>query len=101
LQAASVCGAPRRKVFTSVFLPLALPGLIAGATMVFVMSLGYYVTPVLLGAAGNMMLAEYIVQQVLNYLAWGIGGAASVILLVLTLAIYVPVLGLQRNAANT
>ena len=101
LQAASVCGARAHVVFARVFLPLVAPGLTAGGTMVFVMSLGYYVTPALLGGAKNMMLAEYIVQQVLNYLEWGIGGAAAVILLVITLAIYLPVLGFQRSAAST
>lgn len=101
LQAASVCGARAHVVFGRVFLPLVMPGLTAGGTMVFVMSLGYYVTPALLGGAKNMMLAEYIVQQVLNYLEWGIGGAAAVILLVITLAIYIPVLGFQKNVAST
>lgn len=101
LQAASVCGARAPVVFLRVFLPLVAPGLTAGGTMVFVMSLGYYVTPALLGSTKNMMLAEYIVQQVLNYLEWGIGGAAAVILLVITLAIYLPVLGFQRNTAST
>lgn len=101
LQAASVCGAGGRTVFARVFMPLVLPGLTAGGTMVFVMSLGYYVTPALLGGASDMMLAEYIVQQVLTYLEWGIGGAAAVILLVITLAIYIPVLGFQRNVAST
>ena len=101
LQAASVCGARGHVVFARVFLPLVTPGLAAGGTMVFVMSLGYYVTPALLGGSGDMMLAEYIVQQVLTYLEWGVGGAAAVILLVITLAIYLPVLGFQRNVAST
>lgn len=101
LQAASVCGARGHVVFGRVFLPLVTPGLTAGGTMVFVMSLGYYVTPALLGGAKDMMLAEYIVQQVHTYLEWGIGGAAAVILLVITLAIYLPVLGFQRNVAST
>jgi len=101
LQAASVCGARAPTVFLRVFMPLVLPGLMAGGTMVFVMSLGYYVTPALLGGARNMMLAEYIVQQVQMYLNWGVGGAAAFILLVITLAIYIPVLGFQRNVAST
>jgi len=101
LQAASVCGARAPVVFLRVFMPLVLPGLMAGGTMVFVMSLGYYVTPALLGGASDMMLAEYIVQQVQMYLNWGVGGAAAFILLVITLAIYIPVLGFQRNVAST
>lgn len=100
LSAASVCGANRLSIFGRVFLPLLIPGLTAGGVMVFVMSLGYFVTPALLGGARNMMLAEFIVQQVQNYLNWGIGGAAAVILLIVTLVIYIPVLGFQRNAGT-
>lgn len=101
LQAASVCGAPGTVVFARVLMPLVLPGLMAGATMVFVMSLGYYVIPALLGGASDMMLAQFIVQQVQVYLEWGTGGAAAVILLLITLLIYIPVLGFQRNIAST
>lgn len=101
LQAASVCGARGPVVFGRVLMPLVLPGLLAGATMVFVMSLGYYVIPALLGGASDMMLAQFIVQQVQVYLEWGTGGAAAVILLLITLLIYIPVLGFQRNIAST
>ena len=56
--------------------------------MVFVMSLGYFVTPALLGGTANMMLAELIAQLVQSLLNWGLGGAAAFVLLVVTLAIY-------------
>jgi ABC-type spermidine/putrescine transport system permease subunit I len=56
------------------------PGIASGALMVFVMSLGYYVTPSLLGGTANMMLAELIVQQVQSLLNWGMGGAAAFLL---------------------
>jgi putative spermidine/putrescine transport system permease protein len=69
-------------------LPLALPGIASGGLMVFVMSLGYFVTPSLLGGTSNMMLAEMIAQQVQSLLNWGLGGAAALVLLVVTLAIY-------------
>ena len=71
-----------------VLLPLAAPGIASGGLMVFVMSLGYYVTPSLLGGTANMMLAEFIVQQVQSLLNWGMGGAAAFVLLVATLALY-------------
>jgi putative spermidine/putrescine transport system permease protein len=56
--------------------------------MVFVMSLGYFVTPSLLGGTANMMLPELIVQQVQSLVNWGMGGAAAFILLVVTLGLY-------------
>lgn len=88
LQAASVCGATRWQSLVRVLIPLALPGILAGALMVFVMSLGYFVTPALLGGTSNMMLAELIAQFVQSLVNWGMGGAAAFVLLVVTLAIY-------------
>lgn len=87
-QAASLCGASRLQAFLRVFLPLLLPGLAAGGLIIFVMSLGYYITPSLLGGAQDMMLAELIAQQVQTLLNWGLAGAASFVLLVVTLALY-------------
>ncbi|MFD1880617.1 ABC transporter permease [Paracoccus pacificus] len=88
LQAAALCGATRWQALRRILLPLAVPGIASGALMVFVMSLGYFVTPALLGGTSNMMLAELIVQQVQSLVNWGMGGAAAFILLVVTLALY-------------
>lgn len=87
-QAASLCGASRGQALRRVFLPLVAPGMAAGALMVFVMSLGYFVTPSLLGGTSNMMLAELIAQLVQSLLNWGLAGAAALVLLVVTLALY-------------
>ncbi|ULJ76401.1 ABC transporter permease [Rhizobium gallicum] len=89
LQAAALCGASRWQCLTRVLLPLAVPGMAAGALMVFVMSLGYFVTPSLLGGTANMMLAELIAQFVQSLVNWGMGGAAALVLLVVTLSLYV------------
>ncbi len=88
LQAAALCGASRWQALTRVLLPLAAPGIASGGLMVFVMSLGYFVTPSLLGGTANMMLAEMIAQQVQSLVNWGMGGAAAFILLVVTLGLY-------------
>ncbi|MBB3609678.1 ABC transporter permease [Rhizobium sp. BK602] len=88
LQAAALCGANRWQCLTRVLLPLAAPGMAAGALMVFVMSLGYYVTPSLLGGTANMMLAELVAQFVQSLVNWGMGGAAALVLLVVTLSLY-------------
>ena len=87
-QAASLCGASKAQVFFRVFLPLVGTGVAAGVLMVFVMSLGYFVTPALLGGTANMMLAELIAQLVQSLLNWGLAGAAAVVLLAVTLALY-------------
>lgn len=100
MQAAAIAGAKPRQIFWRVLLPLSLPGIGAGCLMVFVMALGYYVTPALLGGAANMMLAELIAQQVQSLLNWGLGSAAAFILLAVTLVfflIYVRAIGLGRK----
>ena len=88
LQAAALCGATRGQALVRVLLPLTVPGMAAGALMVFVMSLGYFVTPALLGGTSNMMLAELIAQFVQSLVNWGMGGAAALVLLVVTLTLY-------------
>ena len=88
LRAAALCGANRWQAFVRVLLPLSLPGIASGALMVFVMSLGYFVTPALLGGTSNMMLAELVAQFVQSLVNWGMGGAAALVLLVVTLALY-------------
>jgi putative spermidine/putrescine transport system permease protein len=88
MHAGAVCGAGPWRLFRSVLLPLSLPGIGAAGLMVFVMSLGYYVTPALLGGTSNMMLAELIAQTVQSFLNWGMGAAAALILLGATLLLY-------------
>lgn len=88
LRAASLCGARRWQVFFLVLLPGCRTGIAAGCLMVYVMSLGYFVTPALLGGASDMMLAEWITQLVQSLLEWGLGGAAAFVLLAVTLCLY-------------
>lgn len=97
LRAAAVCGASQWQAFSRVLLPLAAPGLASAALMVFVMSLGYFVTPALLGGTANMMLAELIAQLVQSLLNWGLAGAVALMLMVVTLGLY----ALQLALFNT
>lgn len=97
LRAATICGASQWQAFWRVLLPLAAPGLASGALMVFVMSLGYFVTPALLGGTNNMMLAELIAQLVQSLLNWGLGGAAALVLMLVTLGLYALQLRLYGN----
>jgi putative spermidine/putrescine transport system permease protein len=84
LQAARSLGAHPLKAFFQIYLPLSLPGVFAGATIVFILSLGFYITPLLLGGPQSTMLSTLIQQQVLSLLNWGRGGAMGVVLLVAT-----------------
>ncbi len=88
MQVAAISGARPYQVFFRVLLPLSLNGICAGGLMVFVMALGYYITPALLGGTSTMMLAELIAVQVQSLLNWGLGSAAAFILLAVTLALY-------------
>ncbi|QNH04760.1 ABC transporter permease [Ectopseudomonas composti] len=98
LQAGSICGASPWSNFFRVFLPLCRPGLFSGGLMVFVMSLGYYVTPALLGGAQNMMLPEFIIQQVQSFLNWGLASAAAALLIAITLLLFYAYLKLQPES---
>jgi putative spermidine/putrescine transport system permease protein len=69
-----------------VVLPLARPGLAAGVTLVFTLSVGFYITPVLLGGPSDVMAAVLISDQVSN-LAWPQASAMAAVLLLLVLAI--------------
>ncbi|RYE31538.1 MAG: ABC transporter permease [Hyphomicrobiales bacterium] len=86
-RAALNLGASRWSAFWSVTLPLSLPGVFAGCLIVFVMSLGFYVTPALLGGPRTLMIATLIGQQALELLDWPFAGALSFVLLVLSLGI--------------
>ena len=80
-QAAASLGAPPVRNFARVYLPLSLPGLIAGSVLVFVMGLGYYITPALLGGPGDVMIAQLIEMQIADFGNWGLAGALALVLL--------------------
>jgi putative spermidine/putrescine transport system permease protein len=83
--AAISLGAGRAMSFRRIFLPLTMTGVMAGVLLVFVLSLGYYITPALLGSPQDGMLSELIVNQVGTQLNFGIGAAIGMVLMVLTL----------------
>ncbi|MEU7897137.1 ABC transporter permease [Nonomuraea sp. NPDC049152] len=84
LQAAEGLGARPVFAFWRIYAPLTLPGVSAATLLVFVSSLGFYVTPALLGGPKNVMIGELIVQQLSGVLRWGFASALAVILLVVT-----------------
>lgn len=87
VRAANNLGASPLQAFWRVFLPLSLPGVYAGALLVFVVALGFYITPALLGSPDVVVLSEVIAQQVQLLLNWGMGSAMAIVLLMLTLAV--------------
>ncbi|MFI6597546.1 ABC transporter permease [Nonomuraea sp. NPDC050536] len=84
LQAAEGLGARPAFAFWRIYAPLTTPGVAAATLLVFVSSLGFYVTPALLGGPKNVMIGELIVQQLSGVLRWGFASALAVILLVVT-----------------
>jgi len=86
--AAEGLGASNARIFRRIYLPLTLPGIFAGAVIVFVLSLGFFITPALLGGGRVMMLAVLIEQQVHETLNWSFAAALSASLLAVTLAVY-------------
>ena len=88
LRAAAGMGASPTYTFWQVFFPQTLPGLLAGCVLVFVLSLGFYITPALLGGGRVIMIAVLIEQQVREALNWPFAAALSAVLLVATFAVY-------------
>ncbi len=87
--AAANLGAGAVRIFLTVVLPLSLPGVFAGCLLVFVMSLGFYITPALLGGPRTLMIATLIGQQATELLNWPFAGAISCVLLVLSVGLTV------------
>ncbi|PNG24069.1 ABC transporter permease [Streptomyces cahuitamycinicus] len=86
LAAAASMGAGRVTIFRRVYLPLVAPGLASAGLLSFILSLGYYITPALMGGPNQTMIATLINQQVTKENQWNGAAAQGVILLLLTLA---------------
>jgi putative spermidine/putrescine transport system permease protein/spermidine/putrescine transport system permease protein len=85
LKAAANLGASPARAFRTVFLPLSLPGLAAGTLIVFILCLGFYVTPAVLGGGKVIMVSNHIANDIELFFNWGAASALGVVLLVLTL----------------
>ena len=84
LKAAANLGAGPTRAFWQVFFPLSLPGLFAGALIVFILCLGFYVTPAVLGGGKVIMVANRVANDIEVFFNWGAASALGVVLLVLT-----------------
>jgi len=88
LRAAAALGGSPRFVFWRVFFPLSLPGLTAGALLVFVLSIGYYVTPQLLGGGSTVMIGQLIQRNIELFSSWGAASAVSMVLLAMVMGVF-------------
>lgn len=99
MRAALSLGAPPWKAFLRVYMPLSLPGVSAGMLLVFIIALGYYITPALVGGPHDQMLSyfvEYFANQATN---WGMAAALSAVLLILVgvlYAVYCRLIGIDK-----
>lgn len=80
-------GSTPRQAFWRVFVPMSLPGLFAGIVLVFILSLGFFVTPALLGGGRVQMLAQRIESTITFYANWGAASALGVVLLFIALGV--------------
>jgi ABC-type spermidine/putrescine transport system permease subunit I len=89
IRAARNLGAGSIRAFGKVTFPLSLPGVGAGVIMVFILSLGFFITPALLGGPKTLMITTLIDQQINRLMNWEFAAAIAVMLLLTTLAMVI------------
>ncbi|OPX12043.1 ABC transporter permease [Mycobacterium sp. AT1] len=87
MDAAASCGAPKGRAFLTVYLPLSRPGLLSAFSLVLILSLGFYITPAILGSAQQSLVSQLIATRVTKLLDFGAGGALGMVLLAITLIV--------------
>ncbi len=88
LRAASSMGARPFTAFRRVYLPLTMPGVAAGALLVFILAVGYYITPALVGGSSGQLISNLIAYHIQQSLNWGLGAALASVLLAAVIALY-------------
>jgi putative spermidine/putrescine transport system permease protein len=88
LRAAKSLGANDWTAFWRVYFPQTVPGIGAGAILVFILSIGYYITPELVGGTSGIFISNRIAYHISSSLNWGLGAALGVMLLVVVLSLY-------------
>jgi len=89
MRAAQSLGARPLTAFSRVYLPQVVPGVLAGCLLTFILCLGYYITPVLIGGASDQLISNFIANYVNAELNWEMAAALSFVLLASTLGLYV------------
>ena len=88
LRASQSLGATPFRTFFKIFWPQSIPGIGAGGLLVFVLSVGYYITPALVGGSSGQMISNQIAFHMRSSLNWGLAAAMGTILLVIVLVLY-------------
>jgi len=88
MRAAASLGARPMAAFLSIYLPQSMPGLAAGCLLVYVIALGFYITPALIGGGSDQMLAYLIAEFATNTANWGLAGALAMLLLACIAVLY-------------
>ena len=88
LRAAKSLGANDWTAFWRVYFPQTIPGIGAGAILVFILSIGYYITPELVGGTSGVFISNRIAYHISSSLNWGLAAALATLLLILVLALY-------------
>lgn len=88
VRAAHMLGASRLYAFRRVFLPLSLPGLAGGMMLVFILAVGFYITPALMGGPGDVTIAMLIQREVEITVNWSFAAALATVLLATTLVVF-------------
>lgn len=100
VMAARGMGASRKRIFWQIFLPMTSSGVLGATLLVFVFSIGFFVTPALLGGGRSVMIAELIYLRIFQIPDWGLAGAISVILMISIAAILIVLLRQIRPAES-
>ena len=88
VKAARSLGADPFRAFRQIYLPLTVPGMGAGFILVFILAIGYYITPALVGGASGQLIGNFIALHMSKTLNWGLAAAMGAILLAGVLAVY-------------
>jgi len=88
MQAARGMGASNLRAFWTVYFPLSMPGVVSGGLIVFILSLGYFITPALMGGPKNVLIATKIQHEVEIMLNWPLAAVLSLALLAVTLILF-------------
>jgi putative spermidine/putrescine transport system permease protein len=89
LRAARSLGASPFTAFVRVYMPNTVAGIGAGAILVFIISIGYYITPALVGGQSGTLISNFIAYHLSNSLNWGLAAALGTILLVVVFILYI------------
>jgi putative spermidine/putrescine transport system permease protein len=99
MRAAASLGAGPVSAFLTVYFPQTIPGLGAGCLLVFILAIGFYVTPALVGGSGDQMISGMIAEMALGTANWGLASALALLLLCCIAIIY-PVFGRYAGATG-